>query len=171
QPDAEPVRGSLGGILGEGANVVGTVAQRRGDDRKPGDAILQSFSKRLRLHHCRQIAVRGRDDPDVDANGTLPADANHLAVLYDAKQPHLRGESELANLIQEQGPAIGLFEPPLAPRHGTGKRTLLVAEQLRVDQFGGDGAAVHTSERTAPKRRMLVDGPGDDLLARSRLSE
>ena len=83
----------------------------------------------------------------------------------------MRGESELANLIQEQGSTVGLFEPSLAPRHGTGKRALLVAEQLRVDQLGGDGAAVHAAERAAPERRMLMDRPGNDFLTRSCFSE
>ena len=47
----------------------------------------------------------------------------------------------------------------------------LVAEELRVDQLGGDRAAVHAAERPAAKRRVLVDGARDDLLAGARFAE
>ena len=56
------------------------------------------------------------DDADVDAHGPLAADADDLAVLHDAQQAHLRGGRELADLVQEQRPAVGLLEPALAPR-------------------------------------------------------
>ena len=36
-----------------------------------------------------------------DAHRALAADANHLAVLYHAKQSDLRRESELADLVEE----------------------------------------------------------------------
>ena len=119
----------------------------------------------------RQVAVRGGDDADVDAHGPLAADAHDLAVLDDAKQAHLRGEGELADLVEEERAAVGLLEPALAPRERAGERALLVAEELRVDQLGGNRAAVHAAERPGPERRVLVDGAGDDLLARARFAE
>ena len=97
--------------------------------------------------------------------GPLAADAHHLAILHDAKQAYLRGKGELADLVEEQRAAVGLLEPALAPRRGAGERALLVAEQLRVDQLGGDRAAVDAAERPTAEGRMLVDGAGDDLLA------
>ena len=63
----------------------------------------------------RQVAVRGGDDPDVDAHGPLAADANDLAVLHHPEQAHLCGERELADLVEEQRPSVGLLEPALAP--------------------------------------------------------
>ena len=60
--------------------------------------------------------MRGGDDADVDADGPLAADAHDLAVLHDAKQPHLRGERQLADLVEEERAAVGLLEPALAPR-------------------------------------------------------
>src|SRR5213079_1069266 len=106
--------------------------------------VIQVLAKRLRLDHGWQVAVRGGDDPDADAHGPLPSDADHLSFLYNAEQAHLRRERELADLVQEQRPAVGLLEPALASRYGTRERALLVAEQLRVDQLRWNGAAVHT---------------------------
>ena len=60
--------------------------------------------------------MRGGDDADVDAHGPLAADAHDFAVLHDAEQAHLRGEGELGDFVEEEGPAVSLLEPPLAPR-------------------------------------------------------
>ena len=92
------------------------IAQRRNDDRKDREAVVEILAERLRLDHRRQIAMRGRDDADVDAHRPLAADAHDLAVLDDAQQPHLRGQRQLADLVEEQRAAVGLFEPALAAR-------------------------------------------------------
>ena len=115
-PQAEPVGGALGEVLGERADVARAIAQRRDDDRKHRQAVVQVFAERLRLDHRRQVAVRGGDDPDVDVHRPLAADADHFAVLHDAQQAHLRGERQLADLVEEQRAAVGLLEPALAPR-------------------------------------------------------
>ena len=60
--------------------------------------------------------MRGGDDADVDADRPLAADAHDFAVLHDAQQAHLRGERQLADFVEEQGAAVGLLEPALAPR-------------------------------------------------------
>ena len=101
----------------------------------------------------------------------LAADADDLAVLHDAQEPHLRGERELADFVEKQRAAVRLLEPALAARHRAGERSLLVAEELGIDQLRGDRAAVHAPERTAAEGRVLVDGAGDDLLARAGLAE
>ena len=95
---AEPVRGALGEVLGERADVARAVAQRRDDDREHRQPVVEIFAKGLRLDHRRQVAVRGGDDADVDAHGPLAADADHLAVLHDAQQPDLRGEARARRL-------------------------------------------------------------------------
>ena len=85
------------------------------------------------------------------------ADTHDLAVLDDAKQSNLGGEGELADLVEKERPAIGLLEPALPAGDRAGEGAGLVAEELGVDQFRRDGAAVHTPERTTPERGVLVD--------------
>jgi hypothetical protein len=125
----------------------------------------------LRLNHRGQVAVGGGDDPHADTHRSLPSNANHFAVLQHTQESHLGRGGELANLVQEQRSAVGLLEPALAPRHCARERALLVAEQLGVDQLGSDRAAIHASERSFAKRRVVVDGAGDDLLPGSCFSE
>jgi hypothetical protein len=115
--------------------------------------------------------MRGRDDPHVDAYGTFAADPDDLAVLHDAQQADLRGQRELADLVEEERSAAGLFEPSLPASEGAGECALLVAEQLRVDQFGSDRAAVDAPEGPGAKRRVLMNGARDDFLAGAGLAE
>ena len=101
--------------------------------------------------------MRRGDDSNVDAHRALASHANHLAVLHDAKQPDLRREGELADLVEEQRAAVGLLEPSLSPADGAGKRARLVAEQLRVDQLGAI-APQFTRRKGPPPERSSARG-------------
>ena len=72
--------------------------------------------------------------PHVDADGLAAADPLELPLLQDAQQLDLRLERQLADLVEEQRPAVRQLEPPLAPLHGAGEGALLVTEQLALDQ-------------------------------------
>ena len=115
--------------------------------------------------------MRGRDDPNLDVHGPFSADPDDLAILDDAKEPDLGCEGKLPDLVEEQGAAVRLLEPALAASNSAREGALLVAEKLRVDQLRRNRAAVHATERTAPKRRVLVNRAGDDLLAGSCFAE
>ena len=61
-----------------------------------------------------QIAVRGGDDPHVDVDRLLAADAFHPAVLQDAQHADLGGRRQLADLVEKQRAAVGPLEPAAA---------------------------------------------------------
>ena len=88
-----------------------------------------------------------------------------LARLQGAQQFDLRVEGQLANLVEEQGAAVGLLElaGPLVDR--AGKRAPLVAEQNTFHQVFRDGTAVHRDEGPFLALALALDGPGDQLLA------
>jgi hypothetical protein len=115
--------------------------------------------------------VSGGDDPDAHADRPLPANPDDLAVLDDAEEADLRRERQLSHLVEEEGAAIGLLEPSLAPDDGARKGSLFMAKELGVDEVGGNRAAVDAAERTVAKCRALVNRPGDDLLAGAGLAE
>src|SRR6185295_5243156 len=62
------------------------------------------------------------------------------------------------------------LEAPEPSRDGARERAPLVAEQLALEEPGGDGGAVELDERTAPPRAQPVNQAGDQLLAGSRLA-
>jgi hypothetical protein len=110
-------------------------------------------------------------DPDADADGPLATDTHDLTVLDHAEESHLCRRRELPNLVKEERPSVSLFEPALSPTDGAGERARLVAKQLGVDQIGSNRPTVHAAKRALPKRGVFVNRAGDDLFARSRLSE
>ena len=98
-------------------------------------------------HHRGQIAVRGGDDPHVDVDRLLAADAFHPAVLQDAQHADLGRQRQLADLVEKQRAAVGPLEPAAAGLDRPGKCATLVAEQLRIDQFRRNRPAIDAIER------------------------
>ena len=99
------------------------------------------------------------------------ADALEPPLLQHAEQFRLHGQRDLADLVEEDGAAVGQLEPPLALADGAGERPLLVAEQLALQQRLGQRRAVHRDERVATPGRRVVDRPRHQLLARAGLAE
>src|SRR5690606_30634225 len=106
-------------------------ALRRAHDEVPGQEryVLATLGERRQLHARGEpreevvlerggIAVRGRDEPEVRAPLRRVSEALILAVRVEhAEQMRLELRRELADLVEEQGPAIGLADEPRALRH------------------------------------------------------
>ncbi len=91
--------------------------------------------------------------------------------MQRAQQPGLRLHRHVADLVEEQRPAGGLLELAEMPRDGTGESALLVAEQLALDQFGGNGCGVDRDERSIAPTAQLVDRLCDQFLAGAGFAE
>ena len=65
------------------------------------------------------------------------ADALEPAFLEDAEQLGLHGQRNLADLVEEDGAAVGQLEPALALADGAGEGPFLVAEELAFQQRFG----------------------------------
>src|SRR5439155_12351882 len=92
-------------------------------------------------------------------------DAPEVPLLEHAEQPCLGGKGRLAQLIEEDRPAMGHLEHPAAIAHGPREGASLVAEELALDQLLGDRAAIDDLEWALDPRRDLVDGSRQELLA------
>ena len=117
-----------------------------------------------------QVAIGGGDHPHVRANRLASAHALEFPLLQNAQQRDLSFRGQLADFIQKDGASFGQLEPAEAPLQRSGKGALLVAEQLRGDQRGGYGRAIHAHEGSRGALRPLVDGASDEFLARARLA-
>jgi hypothetical protein len=86
------------------------------------------------------------------------------------QQRGLRRERQIADLVEEEGPAAGIahISELVAPR--AGECPLDVAEELALEQRLGQAAAVDGDERPGAARER-VDGAGQHLLAGARLAE
>ena len=91
-------------------------------------------------------------------------------VLQNAEQADLRLEREFADLVEEDRPAVRLFEVARAPLDAAGVRPFLRPEQLGLDQPFGDRAAVDDDERLVPAAAERVDEIREQLLPDAALT-
>ena len=101
---------------------------------------------------------------------TRPPIALDLAGLERAEQFDLGLERKLADLVEEQGRAVGILEAADMAVEGAGEGAFLMAEQHRFDEVLGDGAAIDRDHRLAAARGGGVDRLGDHFLARAALA-
>ena len=139
-------------------------------NREDAEAVVEVFAEGLVVDGLEQVAVGGGDDPDVDRQRRAAADALDLALLEDAEELGLGLQGEIADLVQEEAPAVGQLEAADPPGEGAGEGALLVAEQLALDQSRGQGGAVELDQRLGRAAAVGVDRPRDQLLAGPRLA-
>ena len=83
----------------------------------------------------------------------------------------MRGERQLANLVQEQGAPGSRLERPLSEHVRAGEGAALVPEQLVFDQALRERAAVQGDERTVRSGAEAMQLPGDEFLSRSAFAD
>ncbi|MNS89099.1 hypothetical protein D3C72_1230990 [compost metagenome] len=151
--------------VGQLEDVLAALAQRRNAQRQhaqPVEQVGAEASVALRGH---QVHVRGRDDAQVQRDRLVPAQSRDGALLQEAQQRHLAFQRQVADLVEKQRAALRLLDPADLALVRAGERTLLVAEQFRLHQVRGDGAAVDGDERPLAPARGIVDRLRGQFLA------
>ena len=100
---------------------------------------------------------------------TVAADSFDCQVLKRAQQLRLRRERQVSDLIEKQGAAVGALELAAAAAHA-GRRAVLDAEELGLEQRFDDGRTIHRHERPAPASADFVNLPRHQLLASAALA-
>src|SRR5439155_2479208 len=67
-------------------------------------------------HLPAERLVRGRDDPDVDGDGSCAADRDERLLLHDAQQLPLQVEGDLGHLVEEERPWLARAKSPWRSR-------------------------------------------------------
>ena len=91
-------------------DVLAALAQRRQLDVDDREAEVEVLAEVARLDLLHQVAVGGGDHPHVDLDDVVAADAPHLAVLQHAQELGLQVQPQLAELVEEDGAAVGALE-------------------------------------------------------------
>ena len=95
-----------------------------------------------------------------------PADPDNLFILQDMQQLGLQLERHVADFVQEQGSLVRQFEQPhFAAGRRPGERPLLVSEQFRFQQGGGNRGAIDLDEGLVLPRTVQMDLVGHHFLA------
>jgi hypothetical protein len=87
-----------------------------------------------------------------------------------AQDLRLAGGAELADLVEQQGAAVGQLELAGEGGDGAGERAAFVAEQLAFHQRLGDRRAVQRHQRTRGAPARAVQHEGGALLAGAGLA-
>src|SRR5260370_9323531 len=92
------------------------------------------------------------------------ADPFDLALLQHAQQRDLRFGWQVTDFVEQDGATVRRFESAETSLQRAGKGALLVAEQFRRDEGGGDRRAIHPDEGAARAPRARGDcAPGPHL--------
>ena len=145
-------------VLRQDGDVVAPLAQRRRADGDDVQAVVEVLAEAAGLDLLLEILVRRGDDADVDLDDGRRSDRLDFAFLQHAQHLRLRAQRHVADLVEEDRAAVGGDELAGLLAHGAGERSLLVAEQLRLDQLLGDRRAVDLHERlpsTREERRWI----------------
>src|ERR1700686_269684 len=84
-------------------------------NRENVQSVEQIGAKAALLHGLLEVAVSGGDDANIDLNRVAAAYRLKFAFLKDAQQLNLCLQRELSDFVQEDGAAIGQFEPAGPP--------------------------------------------------------
>ena len=104
-------------------------------DRHHVQPVKEVFPKFLLAHLFFQVLVGGRHDPDIHGDVLIAAGPGYLLFLQDPQDLGLQVEGHVADLVEKDGAAIGLFELAQLPFYRPGKGPLFKAEQLAFQEF------------------------------------
>jgi hypothetical protein len=155
-------------VRDEHRQVLAPLAHRRKRQLDDRESVVEILPESACSDLVPEPAVRCRDDPDVDGLRVVGTDPADFASLEHTKELRLEIERELADLVEEDRPAVGDLEHAGARLDRTRERTLLVTEELALDEARGRSTAVEHDEGTARAERSLVHGAARELLSGSR---
>ena len=112
-----------------------------------------------------EVLVGRGNDAHVGTNRRVAADAIELTFGQHPQQAGLQRDRHVADLVEEQRAAVSLLEASAAQRIRARERALLVAEQLRLEQLGGEGRGVERDERLHRSRTVAVQRARNEFLA------
>src|SRR5438093_7839561 len=170
-PPAHPARETLDEMADQHRNIFAPLAQGRQHDREHVQAVVEVVAEVAVGDHVRQVAVRGRHQAHVYPDRPRASQALKLLLLQGTEQFRLQLRRDIANFVEEQRPLVRQLEAADLLAHCAGEGPFLVAEQLALQQPGGDGRAVELDEGLPPAGAEVVQGACDELLARARLAK
>ena len=84
--------------------------------------------------HRRHVAIGRREHAHVDVNLGRPAHMPERRRVQNAQEFRLRARADLADFVEENGPAMGDLEQARLGAIRAGERAALVSEQLALQQ-------------------------------------
>ena len=158
-------------MLRESKQVARARAQGRhlhGDDVQ---SEIQILAERAFGHALLQVTIGRRNDPQAGLSRHVFSEPFIFPFLKQAEQLRLDLHGEIADFVEKKRAALGRLDlaPMIPDRAGEG--SLDVAEEFAFEQFFGKAGATDGHERFVRQVTLLMDGAGDDALARAAFAE
>ena len=151
-------------VFGEETDIFGALSKRRELDTNDIEAVEEVLSEAAVGHLLFEIFVRCGDDTDIGLDHLVTADAGEFPVLEHAQNFGLELDGHVADLVEEEGAAVALFEAACALRYGTGESAFFVTEQFAFEELLGDGGTVDGDVGPVVPLGVLVNRAGDEFL-------
>jgi hypothetical protein len=91
----------------QSGDILAPLGKRRHADGHHREAIVQVLAEAVLGHRARQVGVGGGDEAHVGERGFARAEGKVLLGLEQLQQLALHVEGKLADLVEEQRPALG----------------------------------------------------------------
>src|SRR5208283_3998442 len=128
-------------------NIFLAFPQRRQINRNNRQPVIEVLAETPLPHFFLEVPVGRGNHPHVHLNIAHTPHAPHHLIFQHSQQLGLQQRRKLANLIQKQRASVSHFKQPLLHGLGIGKRALLMAKQLRLDQCFRYGGTVDRHKR------------------------
>jgi hypothetical protein len=131
--------------------------------------VEEVLAEASRAHGLREVHVRGGDEAHVHLDRTGAPDALELPLLHHAEELGLEREAEVLDLVEVERPSRRHLDLARLGRAGVREGAALVAEELGLEEVGGDARAVDLDERAVAPRSPVVEPVCDEVLAGAAL--
>ena len=148
-------------------DVLAPFAQGRRTELDHVEPVKQVLPEIVLADGFDDVLVGGGDEADIHPQLVIAPHARKRAVLQKAQQLGLQRTAHVADLVQENGAAVGFLHAAQLLFDSAGEGAFLVAEQFAFQQVFGDGGAVDADVVVLAAMAQAVQRPGDQLLARA----
>ena len=124
------LRVALQGVLGELVDVAAAVAQRRRLQSQYAQAVVKVSAETAARDGTVEVVVGGGDDPHVDPDLLVAAEALDAPLLQEPQQRGLAFHRQITDFVEEQRAAVSHLDTTELACLRAGKGASLVAEQL-----------------------------------------
>src|ERR1700733_14456330 len=157
-------------MLCKDEDIVASFPQGGEGDRQTDEPVVEILAEVLALYFFQQILMGRNDDAYVNFCHAVAADTGDLPFLQYAEQLGLKVDIELADLIQEEGALVGLFEFSEPAGDGAGEGPLLMTEELAFNEVLWDGSDIDRDKRQLMTVRVIMDRLGDHFFTGAGLT-
>src|SRR5436309_6066940 len=157
-------------IFRQQGNILAAFAQSRHLDLDNRNSEIKIFAEGAFADHLIEIAVRSTNHSHIYRMWKVGSKTLHGPFLQNAQQLGLQWQREIANLVNKNRSAVGLFKSSAPALAGASKGTALMTEQFIVNQRVGKRANREGHKGLVSARAQLMDSASNHALARATLA-